>query len=90
MPIFGVKRGGGRFLLSPGSSIGIFERKMLKGLSPGLLRHCKILCRPCQYLRHRLISDSWLVTTNSQMCKLQTIVNISYVIVPTHIIAGEH
>ena len=22
-------------------------------LSPGVLRHCKVLCRPCQFLRQR-------------------------------------
>ena len=58
-------------------------------VSPRLLRHCKILC-PCQCLRHLLISNSLLVTTNSQMCKLQTIANISYVIVPTPIITREY
>ena len=33
-------------------------------------------------------ANGQLIATNSQMCKLQAIANISYVIVPTHIIAG--
>jgi len=29
-------------------------------------------------------------STNSEMCKLQTMANISHMIVPLHIIAGEY
>lgn len=36
------------------------------------------------------VNKQLFVSTNPRMCKLKTMANISYVLIPTHIIAGEY